>query len=465
MLPEIEKLIDFAIADGVITEKGKEVLYRKAKELKVDIAEFEMILHSKLYQKQQELKMNLTSTSSEKLGKIKKCPSCGEVVNPLDIKCSSCGFELNITTSNRTLNEFLNKLMELGENKKGSISKKTDLILHFPIPNNKEDLFEFISICIPQIEQNESTLNKFEKKILTAWLLKSQQLFIKGNSLFKDDKDFIRKIGEFEINVEKKLKQIKKRILLVSLTKILGIIIFLCCIFLYWQKVINKKSHWELFVESVEEKYGEEFNKYKVSDEYKGYLITIEKTYHMPNYGIIPTWENLCKSNIGISDIKFYIKAVNYLSAGNEELASPCLDTALALNPNFAYAYYCKGRLFPNSIADSSIKYFNKAIEMRQDIWKFYYHRSIAYYNKKAWPDALDDISRAVKISPNNVLLLFQKSAYLHDSDPYGKKWCKDLELLKLQNDYKLIKNDFGDELDLLNKSCENKNDLNSFVK
>ena len=57
------------------------------------------------------------------------------------------------------------------------------------------------------------------------------------------------------------------------------------------------------------------------------------------------TWENLCKSNIGISDIKFYIKAVNYLSAGNEELASPCLDTALALNPNFAYAYYCKGRL------------------------------------------------------------------------------------------------------------------------
>ena len=125
MNKELEKLIDYSIADGVITEKGKEVLYRKAQELNVDIAEFEMILHSKLYQKQQQIKKDQPTPSIEKLGKIKKCPSCGEVVNPLDIKCSSCGFELNITTSNQTLNEFLNKLMELGENRKENISKKT----------------------------------------------------------------------------------------------------------------------------------------------------------------------------------------------------------------------------------------------------------------------------------------------------------------------------------------------------
>ena len=77
MNQELEKLIDYAIADGVITESGKVVLYKKAEELNVDISEFEMILHSKLYQKQQELSNSKPKSSVEKLGKIKKCPSCG----------------------------------------------------------------------------------------------------------------------------------------------------------------------------------------------------------------------------------------------------------------------------------------------------------------------------------------------------------------------------------------------------
>ena len=294
MNQELEKLIDYAVADGVISESEKAVLYKKAQELNVEISEFEMILHAKLYQKQQELSNIQTKSSVEKLGKVKKCPNCGEVVNPLDIKCSACGFELNITTSNQTLNEFLNKLVELGETKKSNISQKTDIISHFPIPNNKEDLFEFLSICIPQIEQNTSTLNKYEKKILTAWLIKSRQLLIKGNSLFKDDKEFIKKISVLELQVDKKLKQISTRNLILNSIKIFTLVLIVIAGYIYWTEVLFKKSEWELFSKSVQKKYGEAFNEYKQTSEYKNFLARFEKVYKSEYYDSITNadWEN-----------------------------------------------------------------------------------------------------------------------------------------------------------------------------
>ena len=48
MNPEIEKLIDFALADGVITDKEREIIRKKAEKLGEDPDEAEMILDAKL---------------------------------------------------------------------------------------------------------------------------------------------------------------------------------------------------------------------------------------------------------------------------------------------------------------------------------------------------------------------------------------------------------------------------------
>lgn len=55
MNQELEQLIDLALVDGNLTDKKKEILNRKAKELNVDQDEFEMILESKLFLKQKEM--------------------------------------------------------------------------------------------------------------------------------------------------------------------------------------------------------------------------------------------------------------------------------------------------------------------------------------------------------------------------------------------------------------------------
>ena len=49
MNPELEKLIDLALADSVLTDKERAVLQKKADSLGVDQDEFEMILEGKLH--------------------------------------------------------------------------------------------------------------------------------------------------------------------------------------------------------------------------------------------------------------------------------------------------------------------------------------------------------------------------------------------------------------------------------
>ena len=48
--PKIEKLINYAIADGVITDKERQVLLEKAMSMGIDLDEFEMVLDAKLYE-------------------------------------------------------------------------------------------------------------------------------------------------------------------------------------------------------------------------------------------------------------------------------------------------------------------------------------------------------------------------------------------------------------------------------
>ena len=49
---QLEQLIEFALLDNVLTEQEKQVLFKKAASEGIDLAEFEMILQAKLFEKQ-----------------------------------------------------------------------------------------------------------------------------------------------------------------------------------------------------------------------------------------------------------------------------------------------------------------------------------------------------------------------------------------------------------------------------
>ena len=58
MNPEIDKLIDLALADGQITEKEREIILRKAEKLGEDVDFIEMYIENRL-SKQQKTDLNL----------------------------------------------------------------------------------------------------------------------------------------------------------------------------------------------------------------------------------------------------------------------------------------------------------------------------------------------------------------------------------------------------------------------
>lgn len=87
MNQELEKYIDLAVADGIITEKERNVLIRKAKELGVDQDELEMVLEAKLHLQKKNGNKSENETS---IAATKECPSCGAQNDVIFTNCMFC---------------------------------------------------------------------------------------------------------------------------------------------------------------------------------------------------------------------------------------------------------------------------------------------------------------------------------------------------------------------------------------
>lgn len=163
MHPEIEKLIDFAISDGQVTEKERNVIFKKASELGVDQDEVEMVLEGRLHQ----IQASSSKPTKEKVGKIKTCPACGSTVPPFVDNCKDCG--------NIFRNDSLN---ELTTSVKGSEYKANE-ISNTIIPINKEAIVEYITFSIGNVKNKGLSLEQ-----RWAWHAKMDEAFLKAESIF-----------------------------------------------------------------------------------------------------------------------------------------------------------------------------------------------------------------------------------------------------------------------------------------
>jgi len=109
---KLEKLIEAALVDGELSEKEKQVLFKKAEELGVDLDEFEMVLQAKLFEKQKDKKNVSAAPKSDKLGDIKKCPACGVIAETFATKCSNCGTEFRNVEASASIKRLFEMLLE-----------------------------------------------------------------------------------------------------------------------------------------------------------------------------------------------------------------------------------------------------------------------------------------------------------------------------------------------------------------
>lgn len=172
MNPEIEKLIKLAVADGVLTEKEKEIILKKAVALGEDKDEVELIIDGELALLNNQNFKQKEETISNKDTEIKKCPACGAFVGALQLKCSDCGYDFNKESdSNKQIRDFIQELQNqllaidnekikfLGKetllsvaNPTGFNNKKAQVIYTFTLPNTKESLIQLLIFAYSNYE-------------------------------------------------------------------------------------------------------------------------------------------------------------------------------------------------------------------------------------------------------------------------------------------------------------------------
>lgn len=231
MNAELDNLIEMALADGVVTEKEREIILRKADKLGEDIDEVEMILEGKisLMMKEQNIIQQKDKTESQKEGNIKKCPSCGAPTESFSTKCKDCGYEFRNTESSTYTTKIMN-LLELASEKslikreentfnkllsfihqetpeKKMMIAQTSIISTFPVPNTKEDILEFLSLSISQVNSIEidfmtklhgtSGIMGYKITHKNAWLSLANKAIMKARFSMKDDKKTLEEIESY----------------------------------------------------------------------------------------------------------------------------------------------------------------------------------------------------------------------------------------------------------------------------
>ena len=234
MNQELERLVDLALADGILSDNEKEVLYRKAKELNVDHEEFEMVLNAKFHLKSNEEKVQ--KTTAQKEGKINKCPSCGEVLDSFSPNCPSCNYEMRGKDANNIISDIDKRLEFVKADFKERIANtnkgrdrdylkvveqpkaEADVIRNIPVPATKEDLIEVISFCYPKITDMHHP-GAYKAKFLEC-LSKLEMLAIKDPSLLVIVNNFKNKVASEE-------QKIRKQAAIIGITMLVVIIIII----------------------------------------------------------------------------------------------------------------------------------------------------------------------------------------------------------------------------------------------
>ena len=243
---KINMLIEMAIADGVLSEQEKRVLFKNAQEEGIDLDEFEMVINAKLFEKQKELKKsnlpNPNSTlKSNKYGDTKKCPQCGHVINGVEAVCPECGYAFSNIDANAHTVSLSEKLQAISEEcyakdyskpakakkhkfwddddddddddeyyeddkRANEINKRqSEVIKSFPIPTTKADLFELMSLLWPSAKKGRYDINshvefmgdwEYTCMLQDAYVSKYEECLTKIKILFPNDPLFASFIQE-----------------------------------------------------------------------------------------------------------------------------------------------------------------------------------------------------------------------------------------------------------------------------
>ena len=140
---QLENLINAALADGELTEKEKQILFKRAEAEGIDLDEFEMILDSRIVALKKEEAAQAAAAQaaaaqaaaaqaaaaapaapkSNKFGDIRKCPACGAMLQSFQTTCADCGYEFKNVESVQSAQKLFDQLQAAELRKSDKLSQ------------------------------------------------------------------------------------------------------------------------------------------------------------------------------------------------------------------------------------------------------------------------------------------------------------------------------------------------------
>lgn len=216
---KIETLINAALVDGVLTEKEKQILFKRAESEGIDLDEFEMVLDARFIELQKEQKSSVPKFY--KFGDVRKCPACGAIISSGIAVCKECGYAFTEASSTASREKLSNMLLQIDKesNERGlandilhslSVNKtrkstqlKVTTITNFAIPNTKADLLDFLSFLVAQADPAASKeyvrgLQGEQEDLGYAYWLLYSSCVNKARISFAKDPDFRAFFDKYE---------------------------------------------------------------------------------------------------------------------------------------------------------------------------------------------------------------------------------------------------------------------------
>ena len=207
---ELEEVIEAALADGVLTDKERAVLHKRAQAEGVDPDELDVVIDGRLAKmKRQEDWLRPAppkEATNQKYGNVLKCPSCGAQVVGGSALCPECGYAFSNVGANSSYEKLFAKLeaIEVAYRHKvepfipifgvsNKVKEKANVIRMFPVPNTRADLLEFLASMSAQIssmKQNQSMQVFEEQTMRKAYEAKYEECVNKARISFANDPDF-----------------------------------------------------------------------------------------------------------------------------------------------------------------------------------------------------------------------------------------------------------------------------------
>lgn len=165
---ELEDVIEAALADGVITEKERAVLHKKALLEGVDPDEVDVVIDGRLQQIQKSI--------DDAKQKVRKCPSCGEIIPAMTAVCPSCGQVIDASNAdNKALAVYMDKLetalVKLKENGASKYNNKVKAELESMIRQGRAMYGDNKKIAY-LISEVEASISKFDKSHKNQFIVK-----------------------------------------------------------------------------------------------------------------------------------------------------------------------------------------------------------------------------------------------------------------------------------------------------